>query len=51
MIIERHGAARLLAILGDIVTGGLIVCTGALDLYVRWAGDAQPAIFHMQRGD
>ena len=23
---------------GDIVTGGLIVCTGALDLYMRWAG-------------
>ena len=23
---------------GDIVTGLLIVCTGALDLYVRWAG-------------
>jgi ribose/xylose/arabinose/galactoside ABC-type transport system permease subunit len=36
---------------GDIVTGGLIVCTGALDLYVRWAGMRSLQYFSMQRSD
>lgn len=36
---------------GDIVTGGLIVCTGALDLYVRWAGLRSLQYLTMRRVD
>ena len=34
---------------GDIVTGMLIVCTGALDLYVRWAGLRGMRYFSLHR--